>query len=67
MQNRETLRLQPGDWIIYGDSQWSQRVRRWRIGRVQHVTQRGGIKLCGGVNVVRKEESPDEAAIRHFS
>jgi hypothetical protein len=72
MQKRQALRLKPGDWVIYGDSQWSQRVRRWRIGCVRHVTRRGGIKLSDGRwigyhHVLRKEENPDEGTIRHFS
>jgi hypothetical protein len=72
MQKRDALRLKPGDWVIYGDSQWSRHVHRWRIGRVQHVTPRGGIKLSDGTwvgyhHVFRKEENPDDATIRHFS
>ena len=48
MRKTEALKLKRGDWIRYGDSNWGQRVTRWRLGRVAHVTARGGIKLDTG-------------------
>lgn len=48
MRKRDALRLQAGDRITYGHSQWTLDMDRyggWREGVVLFVTPRGGIRV----------------------
>jgi hypothetical protein len=45
MNKNDALKLRPGEWIMFGDSMWSAKVRTWRRGTVITVTPRGGLRV----------------------
>ena len=46
MNQRDALKLEQGQRVIYGDSMWSSEILKARQGEVLFVTPRGGIRVC---------------------
>lgn len=45
MHKRDVLKLKPGTVVVFGDSQKTADVTRWRTGKVLRVTPRAGLRL----------------------
>lgn len=45
MRLADTLKLKPGDEVLFGDSMWTVNIDKARVGVVVAVTPRGGVKL----------------------
>ena len=45
MNKRDALRLQPGQFVSWGDSMWTEKMKRQHEGVVMQVTPGGGVRV----------------------